>query len=94
MQIRIEVHDRPGRHRGEHRDVHVGVQRRGDNADILDPVRADVATASCQFEITPTGSDLRGARVRATHRTTRPEGRAGRIRLAAIKPPAIVWTAG
>src|ERR1700761_4010206 len=60
MQIRIEVHDLPGRHQGEHRNVHVGVQRRGDNAEILDPVRADVATANWQFEVTPTGSDLRG----------------------------------
>jgi hypothetical protein len=141
MQIRIEAHDLPGRHRGEHRNVHVGVQRRGDNADILDPVRADAASASWQFEVTPTGSDLRGPYVQGRpgdrfiylswgtfekDRTTftmfgrsklllaaiDPDTLAsaaasgllvgrlglkddrGRVRLAAIKPPAIVWRAG
>jgi hypothetical protein len=142
MLIRVEAFDLPGRHSGSHRDVHVGVQRRGDSADVLDPVPADVAAASWQFEATVSATDA-GIDVRGPYLQGRPGDRfiylswgtfvdgtftmfgrsklllsgvdpdtlgaavtsgllvgrvglvdeRGRLRLAAVKPPAIVWSA-
>ena len=142
MRIRIEAHDLPGRHWGEFRDVHVGVQgRRSD--EVLDPVLADVASPVWEFEATiadRAGSvDLRGPHVQgrpgdrflylswgtiadggftmvarsklmlaavdpdtlaAAVRSGTLVGRVGqrddggRPRLAAIRPPAIIWSAG
>ncbi|MCW2528376.1 MAG: hypothetical protein JWM76_3236 [Pseudonocardiales bacterium] len=53
MRIGIEARDLPGRHSSEHRDVYVGVQRRGRNDDILDPAPADSITATWEFEVKP-----------------------------------------
>ena len=74
MLIRVEAFDLPGRHSGSHRDVHVGVQRRGDSADVLDPVPADVAAASWQFEATVSATDA-GIDVRGPYLQGRPGDR-------------------
>ena len=143
MRIRIDAYDLPGRHSTQHRDIHVGVQRRGDSTDVLDVVAADIAAASWQFEattgVTDSGIDVRGpyvqgrpgdrfiylswgtyvdarftmfgrsklllaavdgATLAAAVESGLLSGRVGlrdekgRVRLAAIKPPAIVWSAG
>jgi hypothetical protein len=143
MRIRIDAHDLPGRHSSKHRNVHVGVQRRGRNDDILDPVPADVATATWEFEATVVdgrdGIDVRGPYVHggpgarfvylswgtvaggtfsmfgrsklmlaevgqdtlaAAAESGTLVGRVGlldergRLRMAAVKPPAIAWSAG
>jgi hypothetical protein len=142
MRIRIEARDLPGRDRGPHRDIHVGVQRRGRNDDILEPVPADAVTASWEFEVTPVpgtdGIDVRGPYVHGgpgarflylswgtlSTGTFSMFGRSklllsaidgptmaaavgsgtlvgrvglvderGRLRMASIRPPAIVWSA-
>ncbi len=143
VQIRIEAYDLPGRHNREHRDIFVGVQRRGDSADILDAVPADTAEVRWQFDVTAVATDaaidLRGPYVQGrpgdrfiylswgtwvdekfamfgrsklllsavdhgtlaaaiecgllTGRVGLVDAR-GRVRLAAVKPPAIDWSAG
>jgi hypothetical protein len=142
VRIRIEVHDLPGRHSSRHRDVHVGVQRRGRADEVLDAVPADVATASWEFDCTTSDRDgvldVRGPYVqggpgarfvylswgtvedgaftmfgrsklllaavdpdvlRAAADRGRLTGRLAmmdekhRLRMAAIRPPAITWSA-
>jgi hypothetical protein len=64
MRIRIEAHALPGRDSSKHTDIRVGVQRRGRNDDILEPVSAGADSASWQFDVTvidkADGLDLRG----------------------------------
>jgi hypothetical protein len=142
VRIRIEARDLPGRDSGRHRNVHVGVQRRGRNEDILDPVRADQPSATWEFEATTEVKagdiDMRGPYVNGglgarfvylSWGTFENDGfvmfgrskfllaevgneiltaavdsgtlvgrvglvdESGRLRMAAIKPPAITWTA-
>lgn len=142
MLIRIEAHGLPGRDSSNHRDIHVGVQRRGRSDDILDPVPADVVTAAWEFEVTAVPG-LDGVDVRGPYVQGRPGGRfvylswgtfqegtfsmfgrsklllsevdattlaaatasgmlvgqfgvldeRGRLRMAAVKPPAVTWSA-
>jgi len=71
VQIRIEASDLPGDTCGPgpeapdgYRQVHVGVQRRGDRDDLLGLTRGDAPSATWTLECTasrlPTGVDLRG----------------------------------
>ncbi|MBL7490451.1 monooxygenase [Frankia sp. AgB1.9] len=70
MLIRVEGTDLPGRScagpagRAGYENIHVAVQRRERPAELLDPVRADVAAAvwtlECTSTVTPGGIDLTG----------------------------------
>lgn len=142
MRIKIEAFDLPGRDSSKHADVRVGVQRRGRNDEILDPVSAGVPSASWEFDATVIeaagGLDLRGPYVQGgpgarfiylswgtvENGTFSMFGRSklllaavdqqvlaeaaragtllgrvgllderGRLRMAAVKPPAIHWSA-
>lgn len=143
MRISIDAHHLPGRHLGEHRDVWVGVQRRGRNDDVLQPVAADAAVATWELEATTSGLgdslDVRGPYLQGrpgarflylswgtldaerftmfgrsklllsavpadtlaaavasgtlTGSVSLADDR-GRPRMAAITPPAVVWSAG
>ncbi|MFI8183573.1 DUF5990 family protein [Actinacidiphila glaucinigra] len=64
MRIRIEGSDLPGRAFGDHRGVHVAVQRRARPAELLGPRPGDAAAATwdldCRVRETPDGLDVTG----------------------------------
>lgn len=64
VRIRIEAHGLPWRDVSKHSNVHVGVQGRGQGAEILDLVASDVSTAVWEFDATTLeradGIDVRG----------------------------------